>query len=118
MGEAQCRRALELAAADSADAAAAHNILGAILETQGRFVEARVELETALAARERLFGSSDPLVAETLDKLGLVYRQQGHLEKAEALYRRAIEILQSEAGGWNWGRRSITSATILRLRAG
>jgi len=93
-GEAQCRRALELAPADSADAAAAHNVLGAILETQGRFVDARVELETALAARERLFGSSNPLLAETLDKLGLVYRQQGHLEKAEALYRRAIEILR------------------------
>ena len=93
-GEAQCRRALELTAADSADAAAAHNILGAILESQGRFVEAKGALETALAARERLFDSSDPLVAETLDKLGLVYRQQGHLEKAEALYRRAIEILQ------------------------
>ena len=37
MGEAQCRQALELAAADSADAAAAHNVLGAILEISSAF---------------------------------------------------------------------------------
>jgi tetratricopeptide (TPR) repeat protein len=98
MGEAQCRRALGLVDPDSADAAAAHNVLGAILEAQGRFVEARVELESALALRERLFGSSHPLVAETLDKLGLVYRQQGHLDKAEILYHRAIEILRPRPG--------------------
>jgi tetratricopeptide (TPR) repeat protein len=95
-GEARCRRALELAAADSVDAAAAHNVLGAILETQGRLVEARQELEIALAARERLFGSGDLLLADTLDKLGLVYRQQGHLEQAETLYRKAIEILRQK----------------------
>ena len=96
MGEARCRRVLGLVDPQSADAAAAHNVLGAILERQGRFAEARAELEIALGVRERLFGSSHPLVADTLDKLGLVYRQQGHLEKAEALYRRAIEILRQK----------------------
>jgi tetratricopeptide (TPR) repeat protein len=97
MGEAGCRRALELANADSADAAAARNTLGAILETQGRFAEARAELEIALRVRERLFGPGT-LVAETLDKLGLVYREQGHLDGAEALYRRAIEMLRPRPG--------------------
>jgi tetratricopeptide (TPR) repeat protein len=95
LGEARCRRALALVEADSAEAATARNTLGAILEIQARFVEAQAELETALAIRERLFGSGDPLVAETLDKLGLVYRQRGHLVEAEGLYQRAIAILRA-----------------------
>ena len=82
-------------AADSSEAATAHNTLGAILERQARFVDAQQELETALAMRERLFGSSNGRVAETLDKLGLVYRQRGRVVEAEGLYRRAVAILRS-----------------------
>ncbi len=95
IGEARCRRALELLQPDSADAATAHNTLGAILEMQARFLEAQGELESTLAIRERLFGSNDGRVAETLDKLGLVYRQRGRVVESEGLYRRAIKILRS-----------------------
>jgi tetratricopeptide (TPR) repeat protein len=95
LGEARCRRALALLEADSTEAAAAHNALGAILEVQARYVEAQGELEAALSTRERLFGSRHPLVAETLDKLGLVYRQRGRLPEAEGMYQKAVAILRS-----------------------
>lgn len=103
LGEARCRRALALLEADSAEAALAHSTLGAILETQGTFQEAQQELETALGTREKLFGSNDVLVADTLIKLGLVCRQQGHLAKAEGLYQRGHhDFALAPDGGGSW----------------
>ncbi len=59
----------------------------------GREREAQGEFERALALRERLLGAADPGVAETLDKLGLAYRQTGRISEAEIAYRRALDIL-------------------------
>lgn len=93
--EARCARALELTEQGSALEAAARSTLGAILETQARFKEAQPLLETALAIREASFGPDSPLVAETLNKLGLVHRQMGRLAQAEEIYRRALAILRA-----------------------
>ena len=116
LAEARCRRALALVDTDSSDAAAAHSILGGLLESEGRFVEAQNELEMALAVRERVFGPDDPLVAETLDKLGLVYRQRGFLERAEALYRRAIGILSSRPAAVELGAALNNLGNLLAAR--
>ena len=116
LGEARCRRALALLESGSAEAALAHSTLGAILETQGAFQEAQQELESALATREALFGPNHALVAETLIKLGLVYRQQGHLAKAEALYQRGITILRTRPAAIDLGTALNNLGNLLAAR--
>ena len=65
LGEARCRRAIELLETDSAEAATAHNTLGAILEMQARFTEAQGELRDracdtgAVVWRNRSSGDGD-----------------------------------------------------------
>ena len=43
--------------------------------------------------KERLLGPEHPEVGTTLNNLAVVCRRRGLLEEAEALYRRAIDIL-------------------------
>jgi tetratricopeptide (TPR) repeat protein len=95
--ELRSRRALEVLQGrgqqDSTEAATAHNVLGIVLDSLGLEHEAQAEFERALALRERLLGNAHPSVGETLNKLGLAYRQTGRISEAESAYRRSLDIL-------------------------
>jgi tetratricopeptide (TPR) repeat protein len=49
-------------------------------------------LKRAAQIGEQVFGGQHPLVAEALDGLGELYREQGQGKLAEALYQRALRI--------------------------
>ena len=99
--EEHCRLALQilekLGATDSADAGSAHNAEGVILTTQARFHDAQQELETALALRRKWLPANHTALGETLNNLGLVYRQQGRMEESGQACRGALEIFASIA---------------------
>lgn len=84
-------------AQETADAATCLTTLARILESEGQPKEAQRELEHALAIRDRLFGPNHPLVADTLNLLGLTNYHQGRMYVAEQMYGRAVEILRKQA---------------------
>lgn len=70
----------------------------------GDFVGALPVLESALAAIEAVDAFSNPespdiRVADTLERIAFAYQQQGSLDKAEPLYRRAMEIANTHILG-------------------
>ncbi len=63
-----------------------------------RWAEAEVAYRQALAIRERTLGLEHPLVAETLNSLGVLYYYQGKYDQAELLHRRALAIREKVLG--------------------
>ncbi|MFA7338256.1 MAG: tetratricopeptide repeat protein [Candidatus Obscuribacterales bacterium] len=56
------------------------------------------ELEKFLTIQEQALGQDSPEVAATVSKLADLYFNKGMLENAEALYRRALEIMERTLG--------------------
>lgn len=56
------------------------------------------ELEKFLTIQEQALGQNSPEVAETVSKLAALYFNKGMLENAEALYRRALTIMEKTLG--------------------
>jgi len=56
------------------------------------------ELERFLTIQEQALGQNSPEVAATVSKLADLYFHKGMLEDAEALYRRALEIMERTLG--------------------
>jgi tetratricopeptide (TPR) repeat protein len=81
---------------ETADGAACLTSYAGLFEAKGLEQEAQKQLENALAVRERLFGPDHFLVADTLIRLGLTHSRQGHLQEAEQIEVRAVEILRSQ----------------------
>jgi tetratricopeptide (TPR) repeat protein len=74
---------------------AAHllNAAGYYLHNRGRYAEAELLYQRALAIRERLlFDVSHPHTATILNNLALLYQNQGMYGKAEPLYKRVLAI--------------------------
>jgi tetratricopeptide (TPR) repeat protein len=84
-------------AAETADSVACLTMLARILESKGQLKQSVQQLEQALAIRERLLGRNHPLVAETLNLLGLANYHQGRMADAERSYGAAVEILRKQA---------------------
>jgi len=55
----------------------------------------------ALAIREKLLDPEHPDVAESLNRLGVIYSGQGRYIEAERLYKRALAILEKALGSEN-----------------
>jgi tetratricopeptide (TPR) repeat protein len=68
------------------------NETGLYLEGRAEFVEAKRELERALAIDERAFGPDHPTVAIRVNNLGNVLRDLGDLAGARARFERALAI--------------------------
>src|SRR5262249_18732959 len=65
------------------------------LKSQGRLGESENEARLALAHLQRLSGASGMSVASGLGVLSSTLAEQGRFREAEALTRKAIEIIQS-----------------------
>jgi len=72
------------------------------LRKKGRYAEfkdeALLKRERALAIREKALGPDHPLVAQSLNNLGVRYHFQGQHAKAEALHKRALAIREKALG--------------------
>jgi eukaryotic-like serine/threonine-protein kinase len=90
--------ALARAGAGDADSGAWENSLGLLLIQLGRYDEARVELERAVALRERAFGPDHIEVARSVNNLGIVAESQGRLDDARAYDERALHIFETTLG--------------------
>ncbi len=78
------RKALAVGFTDKVWAAEAHHRLGLALEGQGRFEEARLEMEQSLALR--------PNAADVLNNLGTVYGKLGDVDKAIKTLEKAVSL--------------------------
>ena len=71
------------------------------LETAGRFDDARLLLERALAVIERERGADDVQAGATAAQLAGVYRRLAEGTRSESLYQRAIAIMDRTLGAAN-----------------
>jgi len=74
------------------------NNTGVVRFGQGRYDEAIEHQRVALAARERLYGKTSPLVAATLDNLGLDYDFRGDNVKGTDFHKQALAIDEAALG--------------------
>lgn len=84
------RRAL----ADGADPASTLGLLGTVLRSQGRSVEAKALLHLALETAEASPAPNAATLAGILIDLGNADRLDGDLSKAQAHFQRAVELLE------------------------
>jgi len=75
-----------------------HNSAGMVAESQGKYDEARVHHEQALAIRKKLLGSDHADVAKSLGNLANVAYMRGKYEEARIHYERALAILEEALG--------------------
>jgi tetratricopeptide (TPR) repeat protein len=68
------------------------------LDERARFAEAETLYEQSVAIRAASFGADHPVVAQTLNMLANLYRQQGRFTEAESLYERSLAIRQKSLG--------------------
>ena len=74
------------------------NEVGMYLHQIGRYREARVVLERALAQHEKAFGQDNPRRSAIVNNLGRVLRRLGHLDEARAHYEAALAVDQQAYG--------------------
>ncbi|MBP9093016.1 tetratricopeptide repeat protein [bacterium] len=82
----------------SLEVARAANQLALCSFHQGKSEESESLFLKALALREKLAGSNDPEVAESLIGLGLHYASRHQFEKAIVAHKRALSIDEKELG--------------------
>jgi tetratricopeptide (TPR) repeat protein/predicted Ser/Thr protein kinase len=86
-------------AAASPDALARYlNNIGNLDKSEGKYEQARVHHEQALALREQTLGPDHPQVGSSLINLGTVADAEGHYELARDYYTRALAIWERALG--------------------
>ncbi|MCA1680252.1 MAG: tetratricopeptide repeat protein [Actinobacteria bacterium] len=103
--EALARRAVDVLDqppdGDIADCAvvkvAAFGALGSALRAQGRYGEAETPLLASLALAQTAH-DAESLIVHAATNLGVLYKYTGHFDEAEALYRRALQIVDARQG--------------------
>jgi tetratricopeptide (TPR) repeat protein len=84
--------------AQSADDVTTLNLHVVQLYGQGKYKEATVIAEKALALAERTLGKNLPLTLVSVNNLAALYHDQGRYGEAEPLYRRALEARERVLG--------------------
>ena len=93
--------------------------IGTAYASLGLYEAARMQLETALAARIRALGPRDPAVAETELALGDALSSHGALDSAEIHYARALEIFEKARPEDRWkSGNAVGSLATLRWQQG
>ncbi|MGE0189488.1 MAG: protein kinase [Steroidobacteraceae bacterium] len=85
------------------DRAIADTILGDLLFRQGKFDEAAILVNQALATQKVLYGENNLTLGGTLDSLSLIQYAQGKLDEAEQSSRNALRITANGLGSDNIG---------------
>lgn len=91
------RRQSELHGAHAATAQT-HTRLGALWFEQGRYDQARVHFQQALAIREATLGPRDPATAQSLHNLGVTLAALGDLRSARVCLAQALAIREDRLG--------------------
>jgi serine/threonine-protein kinase len=78
--------------------ASMYNNVGVTLSELGRFEEARVNYERALAISQKTLGPEHPEIANTLNSLGRTLVRAQHLDEAEHHLRNSLAIGQRVLG--------------------
>ena len=73
-------------------------MIGRILMSQDRLVEARASLEEALEILRRLHSDKHPNVAVVLQDIGKILARQGEYDEALKLFRRALKVYRRTLG--------------------
>ena len=68
------------------------------LYQQGKYNEAILLAEQALAIRKQQLGDNHPLTAQSLNNLAVLYESQGRYSEAEPLYKQALAIWKQQLG--------------------
>jgi tetratricopeptide (TPR) repeat protein len=68
------------------------------LYQQGKYNEAILLAEQALAIRKQQLGDNHPLTAQSLNNLAGLYESQGRYSEAEPLYKQALAIRKQQLG--------------------
>ena len=92
----------------------------------GKYDDAVLVAERALALAEKTFGPENPEVGVTLNNLALLFRRQGRYAEAEPLYRRSLAItktLGSDRRGMPrsipcWATCAMPSVLVSAMRRG
>ncbi len=71
---------------------------GLFLFFHGFHSQSQLLHQQALTIRKQLFGSDDPSVADSLNSLAILARNQGNNEQAEGLHQQALSIRQKALG--------------------
>jgi tetratricopeptide (TPR) repeat protein len=71
---------------------------GLYLHRRAQYSDAESLYQQALAIREKVCGREHPDTAESLSKLGWLYKDQGKYAKAELIEQRALEIRETVLG--------------------
>ena len=74
------------------DEGAYYHQLGSIKDQQGDYKEAVRYYQQALSIRERIFPSTDPLLATSYNSIGAVYDDMGDFSQALSFYNKALDI--------------------------
>jgi tetratricopeptide (TPR) repeat protein len=72
--------------------------LAGLYESQGKYKEAELLYQQALALRQKLLGDDHPDVASSLNNLAFLYKSQGKYKEAEPLYQQALNIFEQRLG--------------------
>jgi tetratricopeptide (TPR) repeat protein len=83
---------------DDATRAEALNTQAITYQRMGRYEEARLRHERALALRQKTLGPEHPLVAASYNNLGTVLAELGQFEEARASYDRALQLRRKTQG--------------------
>ena len=81
---------------DHGDVAQLLHNLGVVERKLGNLDQAKSAFMRALAIRERLFGMSAPIVADTLEALAMTVKDAGE-EGASSMYRQRAEAIRAQA---------------------
>jgi tetratricopeptide (TPR) repeat protein/tRNA A-37 threonylcarbamoyl transferase component Bud32 len=81
--------------------AAVKNTFGVAYFKLGRHEKARPLLESALEIRQRVHAGQHPDVAESMDYLADLERDEGHFAMADSLYRAALAMRRSTLGNFH-----------------
>ena len=98
-------RAIELrrrlAGPAAAETAFEMNLMGTLLNRQGRLDEAEEVFRQALAIERRALAHDDPHFGQLLNNFALNTQEQGRYEEADSLYRAALAILRKDTTLWD-----------------
>ena len=69
-----------------------YNHIGNVYESQGKYEEALVQYQKALAIDLAVHGQDHPSVADSYNNIGVVYGSQGNTSAATEMYTKAYHI--------------------------